>query len=115
MAGLGRGRAGAVRGEGWQWQASLLVYAALMHLLLLFFSIFLSKQVQEDCLALAGLARTLRAARFSNGALRLDGLKLCFRLDKDGNPLSSSQYVQREANQVGGGAEGGRGKGGRER
>lgn len=42
-------------------------------------------------------------------------LKLRFRLDKDGNPLSCSQYVQREANQVtgvgGNGSRGGSSKG----
>ena len=43
-------------------------------------------QVQEDVLALHGIAAKLRAKRFGSGALRLDNTKLNFSLDADGNP-----------------------------
>lgn len=45
-----------------------------------------SVQVQEDVLALHGIAAKLRAKRFGSGALRLDNTKLNFSLDADGNP-----------------------------
>eukprot|EP00955_Chlamydomonas_euryale_P034208 349716-Chlamydomonas_euryale.AAC.2 len=45
-------------------------------------------------MALNGVARMLRAARFAGGALRLDNTKLFFKMDKDGNPDSTAPYVQ---------------------
>ena len=45
-------------------------------------------QVVSDSLALHSIARNLRKARFDNGALRLDNIRLFFKLDKDGNPVS---------------------------
>lgn len=57
--------------------------------------------VEADCLALHRLAQALRAARFANGALRLDNTRLSFVLDKERkHPVSYTQYVQREANQL---------------
>jgi DIS3-like exonuclease 2 len=53
-----------------------------------------------DCMVLQGVAAKLRAARFESGALRLDNTKVCYTLDKDGNPVGSWHYVQREANQL---------------
>ena len=44
-------------------------------------------QVISDSLALHSIARHLRKARFDNGALRLDNIRLFFKLDKDGNPV----------------------------
>ncbi|KAG2425885.1 hypothetical protein HYH02_014948 [Chlamydomonas schloesseri] len=57
-------------------------------------------EVVSDSLALWGLAKQMRAARFSGGALRLDGVRLFYQLDKDGNPLTTAPYVQQEANQL---------------
>ncbi|DBA78387.1 TPA: hypothetical protein ACH3X2_007892 [Trebouxia sp. C0005] len=57
-------------------------------------------EVVEDVLALNGIARHLKAARASNGALRLDNTKLYFKMDDNGNPVSAAPYVQREANQL---------------
>eukprot|EP00775_Hariotina_reticulata_P008717 gene8717-8898_t len=51
-----------------------------------------------DCLALHGIASRLRAARFASGALRLTNTRLSFALDTGGNPVSTSPYVQAEAN-----------------
>ncbi len=41
-----------------------------------------------------GLAKQMRAARFAGGALRLDGVRLFYQLDKDGNPVTAAPYVQ---------------------
>uniref|UniRef100_A0A061SEE0 Dis3-like exonuclease 2 n=1 Tax=Tetraselmis sp. GSL018 TaxID=582737 RepID=A0A061SEE0_9CHLO len=57
-------------------------------------------QVVGDVRALHGVAKKLRAARFENGALRLDNIRLVFRLDENGNPTSVEPHVQREANQT---------------
>ena len=56
--------------------------------------------VMEDSLVLWKVAKRLRKSRFDSGALRLDNIRLCFKLDKDGNPTSCSHYDQREANQL---------------
>jgi hypothetical protein len=41
-----------------------------------------------DCLSLHRIARNLRATRFNElGALRLDNMRLFYKLDKDGNPV----------------------------
>eukprot|EP00192_Tetraselmis_astigmatica_P002303 CAMPEP_0117691284 /NCGR_PEP_ID=MMETSP0804-20121206/25625_1 /TAXON_ID=1074897 /ORGANISM="Tetraselmis astigmatica, Strain CCMP880" /LENGTH=998 /DNA_ID=CAMNT_0005504481 /DNA_START=114 /DNA_END=3110 /DNA_ORIENTATION=- len=58
------------------------------------------QEVVSDVLRLNSVARRLRAARFDAGALRLDNVKLSFKLNKDGNPVSATPYVQREANQM---------------
>ena len=49
--------------------------------------IYTFPQVVSDSLALHSIAVLLRKARFDGGALRLDNTKLCFKLDKDGNPV----------------------------
>lgn len=49
---------------------------------------------------LNAVARRLREARFANGALRLDNVKLTFKLDSNGNPEWATPYVQKEANQM---------------
>jgi hypothetical protein len=53
------------------------------------------KQVRGDVLALHGLAQAMRARRFTNGALRLDNVKLDFRLDADGNPVEAHPHGAR--------------------
>ena len=58
------------------------------------------RQVVDDVLTMNSVARKLRAARHKEGALRLDNVKLNFRLDTDGNPVSATPHVQREANQM---------------
>lgn len=51
-------------------------------------------QVIGDSLALNTVAVKLRAARFQNGALSMDNIKLSYVMDKDGDPVGFSQYVQ---------------------
>ncbi|WIA18422.1 hypothetical protein OEZ85_009882 [Tetradesmus obliquus] len=58
------------------------------------------EQVIFDCMALHGIATRLRSARFGSGALRLTNTKLSFALDTGGNPVSTSAYVQAEANHL---------------
>ncbi len=50
--------------------------------------------------ALGALAAHMRRRRFAGGALRLDNVKLVFRLGADGNPATAEPHVQREANQL---------------
>jgi len=57
-------------------------------------------QVVADVRALGALAGHMRRRRFANGALRLDNVKLNFRLGADGNPAAAEPHVQREANQL---------------
>ncbi|BDA45360.1 DIS3-like exonuclease 2 [Coccomyxa sp. Obi] len=57
-------------------------------------------QVVEDVLTLHKIAAARRKARFENGALRLDNVKLNFELDAEGNPCNAHPHVQREANQL---------------
>ena len=45
-----------------------------------------------DILALNRIARKLHHRRFENGALRLDNVKLSFKLDGDGNPSTTQIY-----------------------
>ncbi len=49
-------------------------------------------QVVGDVLALHRIAAARRRARFENGALRLDNVKLNFTLDADGNPIDAHQH-----------------------
>lgn len=51
-------------------------------------------QVIGDSLALNSVAVKLRAARFQNGALSMDNIKLSYVMDKDGDPVGFSQYAQ---------------------
>ncbi len=57
-------------------------------------------QVVADVRALGALAGHMRRRRFAGGALRLDNVKLNFRLGADGNPAAAEPHVQREANQL---------------
>lgn len=47
-----------------------------------------------DSLTLWSIASRLRAGRYAGGALRLDGTKMCYTLDRDGNPVAAAPYVQ---------------------
>ncbi|KAG2498028.1 hypothetical protein HYH03_003789 [Edaphochlamys debaryana] len=58
------------------------------------------EEVIGDSLHLWSLAQRLRSRRYAGGALRLDGVRLCYALDRDGNPASAAPYVQQEANQL---------------
>ena len=57
-------------------------------------------QVADDVRTLGALAAHMRRRRFAGGALRLDNVKLVFRLGADGNPAAAEPHVQREANQL---------------
>lgn len=57
-------------------------------------------QVADDVRTLGALAANMRRRRFAGGALRLDNVKLVFRLGADGNPAAAEPHVQREANQL---------------
>ena len=46
------------------------------------------------------LARHLRKRRFDNGALRIDNVKVTFKLDEDGLPDDASTFVRKEANEL---------------
>ncbi len=46
----------------------------------------------EDVLTLHKIAAARRKARFQNGALRLDNVKLNFQLDADGNPCDAHPH-----------------------
>lgn len=47
-----------------------------------------------------GIARQLRAARFDNGALRIDNVKVTFGIDEEGFPEDCSAFVRKEANEL---------------
>ena len=52
-------------------------------------------------LQMHSLAQKLRAARFANGALRLDNPKLTFALDREtGDPLEVRQYITGQSHQL---------------
>lgn len=46
------------------------------------------------------IARELRAKRFDNGALRIDNVKVGFKLDDEGWPEDCTSYQRREANEL---------------
>lgn len=57
--------------------------------------------VASDVRVLWGLAKQMRARRFSSGALALDNAKVVFQLDPDtGMPRSTSHYTVRESNRL---------------
>ena len=60
-----------------------------------------SSRMAAAILQMHGLAQKLRAARFVNGALRLDNPKLTFALDKEtGDPLEVKQYITGQSHQL---------------
>ncbi|BGP18275.1 hypothetical protein JCM10213_007906 [Rhodosporidiobolus nylandii] len=60
----------------------------------------LREGVESDVLALASIAKHLRARRFENGALRIDNVKVSFQLDEFGLPVDSHSYERKEANEL---------------
>ncbi len=40
----------------------------------------------------------MRARRFHDGAMKINNVKLSFKLDEDGRPVDCTAYEQREAN-----------------
>ena len=57
-------------------------------------------QISRDVQLLHSLAMSRRSRRLAHGALSLNNPKITFRLDGDGNPVSSSLYEIRESNQL---------------
>ncbi|KAH8927584.1 RNB-domain-containing protein [Atractiella rhizophila] len=57
-------------------------------------------EIAEDIKALNTLARQMRKRRFENGALRIDKVKLGFKLDADGLPEDCIAEDRKEANMM---------------
>lgn len=57
-------------------------------------------KVARDVCLLHRVAMPRRQRRMGNGALVLNQPKLTFRLDSDGNPISTASYIIRESNQL---------------
>lgn len=58
------------------------------------------ESIAEDILNLNKLAQSMRARRFSGGALRLSRLRLHFELGLDGYPIDAHPYYIKESNQL---------------
>ena len=56
--------------------------------------------VKQDVLTLFNISKALRRARFENGALKINSIKLWFALDENGNPENLGVYQQKEANKL---------------
>ncbi|MCO5566208.1 hypothetical protein L7F22_019884 [Adiantum nelumboides] len=56
--------------------------------------------VEADIQILHGLAQKMRNRRFENGAVRIDNIKLSFRLDENGMPTDTTTHKQKEANRL---------------
>ncbi|SCV73957.1 BQ2448_6387 [Microbotryum intermedium] len=54
----------------------------------------------EDIKRFNKIARNLKKERFENGALRIDNVKVSFKLDEDGQPEDCDHYVRKEANEL---------------
>ncbi|SGY19403.1 BQ5605_C014g07637 [Microbotryum silenes-dioicae] len=54
----------------------------------------------EDIKRFNMIARNLKKERFENGALRIDNVKVSFKLDEDGQPEDCDHYVRKEANEL---------------
>lgn len=57
-------------------------------------------RVAEDITTLHELAKIMRGRRFTEGALKINNVKLNFRLDDDGLPVDASVHHGQEANQL---------------
>jgi len=55
-------------------------------------------EIEEDIRKLQSLAQKMRARRFQDGALKINNVKLSFKLDEEGRPVDCTAYEQREAN-----------------
>ncbi|GJN92923.1 hypothetical protein Rhopal_005966-T1 [Rhodotorula paludigena] len=60
----------------------------------------LREGVETDVKMLAGIAKHLRHRRFENGALRIDNVKVSFRIDEFGLPVDAHEYQRKEANEL---------------
>ncbi|BGP09894.1 Translational repressor [Rhodotorula toruloides] len=60
----------------------------------------LREGVETDVKRLAGIAKHLRHRRFESGALRIDNVKVSFRLDEFGLPVDAHEYARKEANEL---------------
>lgn len=58
------------------------------------------EQIAEDITTLHQLAQKMRSRRFGGGALRIDQVKLDFKLDEDGIPTDASAAQGKESNQL---------------
>ncbi|GAA5864874.1 hypothetical protein JCM3774_004257 [Rhodotorula dairenensis] len=56
--------------------------------------------IENDVKILAAIAKQLRARRFDGGALRIDNVKVSFRLDEFGLPVDAHEYERKEANEL---------------
>lgn len=57
-------------------------------------------KIADDILILHKLAQKMRARRFETGALRIDNVKLSFRLDENGLPTDASIYSSYDAHRL---------------
>ena len=60
----------------------------------------LREGVEGDVKMLASIAKHLRSRRFTNGALRIDNVKVSFALDEFGLPIDAREAVRKEANEL---------------
>ncbi|SPO21661.1 related to SSD1 protein [Ustilago trichophora] len=58
------------------------------------------KEIADDILILHKLAQKMRARRFETGALRIDNVKLSFKLDDNGLPTDASIYSSYDAHRL---------------
>jgi protein SSD1 len=56
--------------------------------------------VEKDILNLFSISKHLRKARFDNGALSMNSVKLYFDLDDEGKPIECHLYEQKDANRL---------------
>jgi protein SSD1 len=61
---------------------------------------FLSSTVLIPSSFWQGIAKHLRANRFDSGALRIDNVKVSFKVGADGMPIDSHAYERKEANEL---------------
>lgn len=58
------------------------------------------EDVEADISILHDLAKKMRTRRFENGAVRIDNVKLSFKLDENGMPMDATIYEQKEAHRL---------------
>ncbi|KAM0790123.1 hypothetical protein ACM66B_005448 [Microbotryomycetes sp. NB124-2] len=56
--------------------------------------------IEQDILALNSIARNLRKRRFDGGALRIDNVKVSFKLGEHGLPEDCDSYERKESNEL---------------
>ncbi|KAI8582204.1 hypothetical protein K450DRAFT_227890 [Umbelopsis ramanniana AG] len=59
-----------------------------------------AEEVEKDILNLFSISKHLRKARFDNGALSMNSVKLYFDLDDEGKPIDCHLYEQKDANRL---------------